>query len=407
MPRVAFVIQRCGLEVNGGAEVLCLKIAQHMSEYWDLEILTTCALDYVTWENYYPPGIEEVLGVKIRRFRVEQQRDISEFNRLSEKIYPRLETAPIEEQEAWMRSQGPWTPDLISYVEHHQQEYDVFIFFTYLYATTYFVLPLVAEKSYLEPLAHDEWTIYMSIWNSFFKKPCGFIFNTPEEQRFLKTRFPDADLEGAIAGMAVEPPETSSASQFRQQHKISEPFLLYVGRIDPSKGCEELFNYFISLRKQEPGSRKLVLLGKSTMPIPKHPDIIALGFVDEQTKWDALAACDVLVMPSPYESLSIVLLEAWAVGKPVLVNGKCEVLLGQCQRSQGGLWYNNIHEFQSAIETMNHRVRRLLGAQGKSFVEVNYVWPEIQKIYLGLFSNEAGTVSRPISASEKVGNLKT
>ncbi|NJL36493.1 MAG: glycosyltransferase family 4 protein [Leptolyngbyaceae cyanobacterium RM2_2_4] len=387
MPRVAFVIQRCGLEVNGGAEVLCLKIAQHMSEYWDLEILTTCALDYVTWENYYPPGIEEVLGVKIRRFRVEQQRNISEFNRLSEKINSRLETASIEEQEAWMRSQGPWTPDLISYVEQHQQEYDVFIFFTYLYATTYFVLPLVAEKSYLEPLAHDEWTIYMSIWNSFFKKPRGFIFNTVEEQRFLKTRFPDVDLEGAIAGMAVEPPETSSASQFRQQHKINEPFLLYVGRIDPSKGCEELFNYFISLRKQEPGSRKLVLLGKPTMPVPKHPDIIALGFVDEQTKWDALAACDVLVMPSPYESLSIVLLEAWAVGKPVLVNGKCDVLLGQCQRSQGGLWYNNIHEFQLAIETMNHRVRRLLGAQGKSFVEVNYVWPEIQKLYLGLFSN--------------------
>jgi glycosyltransferase involved in cell wall biosynthesis len=407
MPRVAFVIQRCGLEVNGGAEVLCLKIAQHMSEYWDLEILTTCALDYVTWENYYPPGVEEVLGVKIRRFWVEQQRDISEFNRLSEKINSRLETASIEEQEAWMRSQGPWTPDLISYVENHQQKYDVFIFFTYLYATTYFVLPIVAEKSYLEPLAHDEWTIYMSIWNSFFKKPCGFIFNTLEEQRFLKTRFPDVNLEGAIAGMAVEPPETCSASQFRQQHKISEPFLLYVGRIDPSKGCEELFNYFISLRKQEPGSRKLVLLGKSTMPIPKHPDIIALGFVDEQTKWDALAACDVLIMPSPYESLSIVLLEAWAVGKPVLVNGKCDVLLGQCQRSQGGLWYNNIHEFQLAIETMNHRVRRLLGAQGKSFVEVNYVWPEIQKLYLGLFSNEVGTVSGPISASEKVGNLKT
>ncbi|MBD1869714.1 glycosyltransferase family 4 protein [Cyanobacteria bacterium FACHB-471] len=404
MPRVAFVVQRCGLEVNGGAEVLCLKIAQYMSEHWDLEILTTCALDYVTWENYYPPGIEEVSGVKIRRFWVERQRDIDEFNHLSKKIYSRLETASIEEQEDWMCSQGPWAPDLTAYVEQHQHEYDVFIFFTYLYATTYFVLPLVAEKAYLEPLAHDEWTIYMSMWNSFFQKPRGFIFNTVEEQRFLKTRFPDVDLEGAIAGIAVEPPETFSAAQFRQQYKIDEPFLLYMGRIDPSKGCEELFNYFISLRKQEPGSRKLVLLGKPTMPIPKHPDIVALGFVDEQTKWDALAACDILVMPSPYESLSIVLLEAWAVGKPVLVNGKCDVLLGQCQRSQGGLWYNNINEFQVAVETMNHRVRRLLGGQGKSFVEANYVWSEIQRLYLSLFSDNTSTTNQ-LSASENAENL--
>jgi glycosyltransferase involved in cell wall biosynthesis len=394
MPRVAFVIQRCGLEVNGGAEVLCFKIAQHLCKHWDVEILTTCALDYVTWENHYPPGLEEVLGVKIRRFRVEQQRDIEEFNHLSEKIYPRLETASLEEQEAWMRSQGPWAPDLITYVEQHQHEYDVFIFFTYLYATTYFVLPLVAEKAYLEPLAHDEWTIYMSMWNDFFKKPRGFIFNTPEEQSFLKARFPDVNLEGAIAGIAVEPPETFSAAQFRQQYKIDQPFLLYVGRIDPSKGCEELFNSFITLREQEPGSRKLVLLGKPTMPIPKHPDIIALGFVEEQTKWDALAACDLLVMPSPYESLSIVLLEAWAIGKPVLVNGKCAVLLGQCRRAQGGLWYANADEFQVALEKMNKLTRTHLGAQGKRFVATHYTWSSIEDKYLKLLDHFSVSNSR-------------
>jgi glycosyltransferase involved in cell wall biosynthesis len=384
MTKAAFVVQRCGLEVNGGAEALCLKIAQRMSQYWDVEILTTCALDYVTWKNHYSPGVTEVSGVKVRRFLVVQQRDTTAFNRLSEKIYPRLKQASLKEQEDWMLAQGPWSPDLRDYIKQHQDDYDAFIFFTYLYATTYFVLPLVAQKAYLAPLAHDEWSIYMGMWDTFFEKPRGFVFNTVEEWNFLKRRFPEVTLEGPIAGIAVEPPVAYSAEHFRQQYNIYEPFLLYIGRVDPSKGCEELFDYFIKLRSQEPSSRKLVLLGKPTMPISSHPDIIALGFVDEQTKWDALAACDLLVMPSPYESLSIVLLEAWAVGKPVLVNGRCEVLVGQCRRAQGGLWYTSKYEFQVAIEKMDELVRNQLGLQGKSFVETNYVWSKIENKYLSL-----------------------
>ncbi len=384
MIKVAFVVQRAGLEVNGGAETLCLKIAQRMCRHWDTEILTTCAVDYTTWKNHYLPGVTEVLGVKVRRFRVAHQRNIKAFNRLSEKIYPRIKVAPLQEQEAWMQAQGPWSLDLITYVKQHHHEYDAFIFFTYLYATTYFILPLVAQKAYLAPLAHDEWPIYMSMWDKFFEKPRGFIFNTIEEQNFIKTRFPNTHGEWSVAGVAVDPPDTYSAEDFRQQYKISDPFLLYMGRIDPSKGCEELLHYFIELRKQESGSRKLVLLGKPTMPIPEHPDILPLGFVDEQTKWNALAACDLLVMPSPYESLSIVLLEAWAVGKPVLVNGKCEVLVGQCRRAQGGLWYINQDEFHVAIEKMDEQVRKQLGLQGKSFVNTNYVWSKIENDYLEL-----------------------
>jgi glycosyltransferase involved in cell wall biosynthesis len=384
MTKVAFVVQRCGLEVNGGAEALCLKIAERMSQYWDVEILTTCALDYVTWKNHYSPGITEVSGVKLQRFLVAQQRDTMAFNSLSEKIYPRLKQASLKEQEDWMLAQGPWSPDLRDYIKQHQDDYDAFIFFTYLYATTYFVLPLVAQKAYLAPLAHDEWSIYMGMWDTFFEKPRGFVFNTVEEWNFLKRRFPEVTLEGPVAGVAVEPPVAYSAEHFRQQYNIYDPFLLYVGRVDPSKGCEELFDYFIKLRSQQTSSRKLVLLGKPTMPISSHPDIIALGFVDEQTKWDALAACDLLVMPSPYERLSIVLLEAWAVGKPVLVNGRCEVLVGQCRRAQGGLWYTSKFEFQVAIEKMDELVRNQLGLQGKSFVEINYVWSKIENKYLSL-----------------------
>lgn len=384
MTRVAFVVQRAGLKVNGGAETLCLKIAERMSKYWDIEILSTCALDYMTWKNYYSPGLTEVSEVNIRRFQVAKQRNLNAFNRLSNKIYPRLKEASLKEQEAWMLAQGPWSPALISYVKKHQQDYDAFIFFTYLYATTYFTLPLVADKAYLAPLAHDEWPIYLSMWDKFFEKPQGFIFNTVEERDFVQKRFSHANCSGPVIGMAVEPPQSYSAQAFRQQYNINEPFLLYVGRVDPSKGCDELFRYFMELRSHESDSRKLVLLGKSTMPIPKHPDILAIGFVDEQTKWNALAACELLVMPSPYESLSIALLEAWAVGKSVLVNGKCAVLVGQSRRAQGGLWYTNKEEFQVAIEKMDKPVRHQLGLQGKTFVEKNYNWSTIENEYLSL-----------------------
>ncbi len=382
MAKVAFVVQRCGLEVNGGAESLCLMIAQKMSKYWNTEILTTCALDYVTWKNHYTAGVENIQGVTVRRFPVTQQRDIKRFNRLSDNISPRLQQASIEEQEAWMQAQGPFSSEMITYVKNHQHEYDAFVFFTYLYATTYFILPLVAQKAYLAPLAHNEWTIYMNMWDKFFEKPRGFIFNTLEELNFLKARFPKAKLEGPIAGVGIDVPSSCNPDEFRQKYNINQPFFLYVGRIDPSKGCQELFTYFLNLPKKESASTKLVLLGKPAMPIPKHPDIITLGFVDEQTKWDALAACDLLIMPSPYESLSIVLLEAWSIGKAVLVNGKCDVLVGQCRRAQGGVWYTSEDEFQVAIEIISQEVRLQLGRQGKQFVENNYRWENIEQMYL-------------------------
>jgi glycosyltransferase involved in cell wall biosynthesis len=381
MTKVAFVVQRCGVEVGGGAENLCLTIAQRMTKYWDVEVLTTCALDYMTWKNHYPPGLVEIGAAKVRRFRVTKQRNIKHFNQLSEKIAPRIAETSLSEQEAWMKAQGPWSVDLINYVKKHQHQYDAFIFFGYLYATTYFILPLVADKAYLAPLAHDEWTIYMSMWDKFFAKPCGFIFNTPEERDFVQKRFSHINIDGPIAGVAVEPPAHYSAEQFRQQYNIQDPFLLYIGRVDPSKGCDELFEYFIELRSQESQPRKLVLLGQPMMTIPQHPDIIALGFVDEQTKWDALAACDLLVMPSPYESLSIVLLEAWLMKKPVLVNGKCDVLVGQCQRSNAGLWYSDKSEFEIALRYLTISVSYILGNQGSKFVEQQYKWQNVESLY--------------------------
>ena len=385
MRKIAFIVQRCGREVNGGAESLCLMVAQRMAAHWRTEVLTTCALDYVNWTNHYPPGEEMIDGALVRRFPVEESRDVQKFNQMSSQLYSRCAIASLEEQEDWMRVQGPWSPVLFEFIASHADDYDAFIFFPYLYASTWFVLPKVIDKAILVPCAHDEWTIYLNMWDHFFLLPRAFIFNTIEERDFLRQRFPNARLEGPVVGVAVARPADIDPLRFRREHGIDEGFLLYVGRIDPSKGCDELFDFFLRHRAAGGKPEKLVLLGQPVMPIPDHPDIVSLGFVSEQTKWDALAACVALVMPSRHESLSMVLLEAWSVGKPVIVSGRCEVLVGQCRRSNGGVWYENFEEFSEGLVCLQEgRNSGVLGRQGWRFVKENYSWPVIERAYLDI-----------------------
>lgn len=383
---MAFVAQRCGVEVNGGSEALCLQVADRLSGRWETEVLTTCARDnYMTWEDQYSPGEEQVRGTRIRRFSVDYPRHVETFNRLSEGLAGRISRATLAEQEEWMRAQGPMCSGLGSFIQTYKGAYQAFLFFPYLYATTYFWLPLVQEKAFLVPAGHDEWPIHLSMWDAFFKRPRGFMFLTPEEKAFLQRRFSSSHLNGPISGIGIDLPRAADPDRFRQTYGIQEDFLLYMGRIDPSKGCEDLFRLFVDYRRWGAGpDLKLVLLGKPAMPVPDHPDILALGYVDEQTKLDALAACRWLVNPSPFESLSIVLLEAWSVGTPVLVTEKAEVLVGQCRRSQGGLWYRDGAEFGHILSQVGKDARSILGEQGRCYVTENYAWDHIIEKYVML-----------------------
>ena len=381
---VAFVVQRCGLEVNGGAELLCRLVAQQMALRRPTEVLTTCAVDYVTWANHYPAGDERIGELRIRRFPVAQPRDPDSFNRLSGALQPRIGRLSLAEEEQWMREQGPWSPKLLDYLKRHRADYDGFIFFTYLYASTYFGLPLVADKAVLVPTAHDEWPIYFRMFDRMVELPRAFVFQTPEELAFMRKRFPQARLEGPILGVAVDPPATTDPEGLRRIYGLENPFVLYAGRLDASKGVGALVDLFQAYRRATGDQRtELILVGKQAMELPSVPGIRALGFVPEQHKWDALAACEAMMMPSPYESLSISCLEAWSIGKPVLVNAKSEVLVGQCRRSQGGVWYRDGDEFCAALEILlgDAQVRRALGEQGRRYVEANYRWPLIMDAY--------------------------
>jgi glycosyltransferase involved in cell wall biosynthesis len=361
-----------------------------MSRHWRAEVLTTCALDYMTWANHYPAGDEVIGGVTIRRFAVDAPRDVDHFNRLSAKLQTRQRDCSLKEQEAWMRAQGPMSRALEEFITTHRDDYDAFIFFTYLYATTYFLLPLVKDKAWLVPLAHDEWPIYFPMWEQLLSLPRGLVFSTEEERDFLRRRFPNTLPAGPVVGTGIDAAALLNPVGFRQRHGLTEPFLLYVGRVDAAKGCGELFDYFRRLRQLDPTPRKLVLIGREVMQIPQDKDIVHLGFVDEQTKWDAMSACDWLIMPSRYESLSLVLLETWAARRPAIVNGECEVLVGHCRKANAGLWYSNFEEFYGILSIIEEPAKRAMGRQGAAYVRANYTWEAVERKYLDLLDAQDG-----------------
>ncbi|MCX6776172.1 MAG: glycosyltransferase family 4 protein [Candidatus Micrarchaeota archaeon] len=384
--RIAFVVQRYGLEVNGGAEHHCRTIAETLSKNFDVTVITTCALDYMTWDNYYPEGKSTLNGVTVWRFPVDSQRDVKKFNDFSEKIL--LNQHSDEDEIRWMKLQGPYSKKLLDFIETQKDNFDFFIFFTYLYCTTFFGLLLVKEKAILVPTAHDELPIYLKIFKKLFNSPAAIIYNTAEEKKFVNELFNNENIISEIAGVWVTLPEDTSDKDFRSKYKLKSRFALYIGRIDESKGCSELFEYFLRYKREIDSEIKLVLLGKPVMRISKNDDIIHLGFVSDIDKHNAILASEVIVVPSRYESLSLVLLEGWSCGVPCIVNAKSSVLKSQCIKSNGGLWYENYEEFKECLDLLsrNHALKVKLGENGRKYVDENYTEESIRDKYIKILN---------------------
>jgi glycosyltransferase involved in cell wall biosynthesis len=117
------------------------------------------------------------------------------------------------------------------------------------------------------------------------------------------------------------------------------------------------------------------------MAIPEHPLIKCLGVVDDAVRVALLAQARLLVVPSPYESLSIALLEGWNHAVPALVNGDCAVLQGQVRRAHGGLYYRSAKEFSAGVDWLltNAADARALGRQGRAYVDREYRWPIVME----------------------------
>lgn len=294
----------------------------------------------------------------------------------------------------WAKEQGPYAPELIQYLETNEQNYDSILFVTYLYYLTIAGLPKVAAKSILIPTAHDEPYIYFSIYKKIFTMPRAIIYLTDEKKKFVQSLFHNEKIPSIVAGMRIEVPDKTDPDQFREKYRITGKYLLYLGRIDIGKNCPQMFEFFQKYKRENPGELKLVLVGKPVMELPQDKDIISVGFIEESEKYDAISGACALWMPSEYESLSIVVLEAMALGIPIIVNGKCEVLKAHCVKSKSGIYYTGYESFKSEVDKeilkLINKVKadekRIVNNRAIEYVKENYSWQILLEKYRELLS---------------------
>ena len=439
--KIAVVVQRYGQAINGGAELHARYVAEHLARHGDVEVLTTCATDYVTWRNELEAGVEKVNGVPVRRFPVKHERDPDLFGRRSSRVFE--QTHSLGDELDWLDAEGPTSPALVDYVATHAADYDYCLFFSYRYYHAYHGARAAGARAILVPTAERDAAVGLAIFRPLFRSVRALMYNSPEERAMIHAVSGNQDVPGLVVGIGSAVPQNVQPERFRQKFNVRGPFAVYVGRIDQNKGCSELFEFFQGYLENPSHMLSLVLVGNSLLDIPKHPRIRHLGFLDDSDKFDAMAAADVLIMPSYfesylqdpqgklslvlignsllpipqhprirhlgflndtdkfdamaaaellftpsyYESLSMVALEAWALGRPVLANGKCDVLKGQCIRSNAGLYYETFAEFIETLWSIEHNrwLNSALGRNGRQFYREHYDWPVIERKYLDTF----------------------
>ena len=387
--KVAIVVQRYGADINGGAELHARYIAERLTAHVDVRVLTTCARDYLTWRNEFPPGPAEVNGIRVERFAVTRERDLREFDRRSAHVFGKLHS--LQDELDWLDSEGPVSRDLLSRVERADGEFDFMLLFSARYHHAYCGARALPHRAVLVPTMERDPALGLALFRPIFRGVRGIMYNSHEERALIQAASGNENVPGVVVGVGSEIPTNVAPERARQTFSLGHPFIIYVGRIDANKGCAQLFDFFIDYVERRHAPLDLVLIGTPILPIPSHPRIRHLGYVSDQDKFDAIAAAEALVIPSKYESLSMVALEAWALGRPVLANARCDVLVGQCIRSNAGLYYGDVREFAGALDALlgDPTLGATLGRHGRTYYQRYYNWPVIERQYLDMFERLA------------------
>ena len=389
MKKIAFVIPWYGETISGGAEAELRDLVHHLAaEGVELEVLTTCVYSFSSpWnENYYSAGLTFESGIPVRRFKV-RKADPEKFNRINRKCMAG-EKISFEEEEIFL-NETVNSPKLYQYIRRHQKEYSLFIFIPYMFGPTYFGVQQCPEKSVLIPCFHDESYFYFRHFQTAYEKVAGMIFNALPEKLLAEQAMDLSAVRKTVMGIGLDTDLSGNAERFRRQHGIREPFLLYAGRKDAGKNVDVLLRYFSCFKRQLRSDLKLVLIGGGNISIPGEvaDDVIDLGFLPAQDKYDACAAAELLCQPSPHESFSLVIMESWLCGRPVLVSGECPVTKNFVQEANGGLYFSSYGEFACCVKyLLNHKeTAAAMGANGREYVRQNFAWSVIMDRYRTFF----------------------
>lgn len=384
--RICFVIQRYGTEIVGGAETLCREYAAALKDDFDIEVVTSCAVDYDTWENVYPEGKTEVEGLPVYRYPSKHTRRLGKIGRLTERVYNNPNNS-LWLGKRWLKEVGPYCPGMLRHIRQNKKQYDLFIFVGYHYYNSTFGIPKAPKQAVFLPTAHDEPPLRKcNYFKYLFGLPQGFIFLSEAEKDFVLNFFSiDVNTPYTVAGHWVQPPKEFDPAQ---AHKIveetaglkeAEAYIAYAGRIDATKNVDGLLEDFSRFQAEYGAGLRLVLMGKAHMHLPDRSDVVYTGFVSELEKFALLSQAKAFVMPSENESLSISTLEAMAVGTPVLVNGNCKVLQDHVQQSKAGLCYHNTHSFAQKLQKLlqDKQKQKTMGARGKTYIRTHYAKQDI------------------------------
>lgn len=400
MKKIAFVCPWYGDAIKGGAEAELRGIAKHMAASGvDVEIITTTVKEFTAdWsKNYYKTGVTEEGGLAVRRFKV-RKRDVRAFDAVNEKLMNNRLPLSEEDEETYFREMVN-SPDLYAYIRENKEAYGLFVFIPYMFGTTYYGIQECYEKAVIIPCLHDESYIYMNKFQQKFPKVAGMIFHAQPECDLAKKVYGLEQVNTKVLGEGVDTGMSYDAEAFRKKYKISEPFILYAGRKDAGKNIYTLINYFREYKKRiregvlqvsgENAGLKLLLLGGGEVTIPEDckDDILDLGFVSVEDKFNAYGAATVLCQPSEKESFSLVVMESWLCKRPVLVSGKCNVTRHFASVTNGGLYFENYPEFQETVNYLATHQEQAdqMGENGYEFVMNNFAWDVIVERYTEYF----------------------
>ncbi len=387
--KIAVVVPRYGPEVVGGAETLVRGLAERIQKddpQIEVEALTTCARDHHTWKNYYREGRDVVHGVPVKRFAVNENRDLTRYGELLFKI-SMGQVIPVDEQYEWI-DVNVHSARLYDYIARNEDRYDHFLFAPYLFGTTYYGASIVPHKSIVCPCLHDEAFAYFEATRLLLESCRGIMFNTEPEMRLARERIGIRNEGMRVVGFGFDAPPRSDdssrhynpAQRFRQKHReLKGRFILYAGRVEEGKNVPLLLSYFRRYKENHKSDLKLALMGSGMEKRPLPRDVVRLGIVPEEDKLDVYAAATVLCQPSVNESFSIVMMESWLMGVPVLVHDQCPVTKYHCLKSNGGLFFRSYHEFEAALSFVLDRpeIARRMGQNGRKYVLTNYSWEAV------------------------------
>ena len=400
--RVSFVVPRYGPTIIGGAETAARALAEHLVERkgWEVEVLTGCAEDFVTWAEVFPPGEEVIDGVRVVRFASQAGRDPS-FHPFSASLLSDPGRASLADAERWVDLQGPVVPELVDAAL--DSDADALIFYPYLYYPTVRLIDRVGVPTILHPAAHDEPALRLPVFGRVFGAADGLVFQTAAERDLVQARFPVASHRQLLLGLGVDDPGVVRNGQDGQDPPrtdapdapvdadpalavptgAGDPYLLCLGRVDRNKGTWLLVELFSAYKQRHPGPLRLVLAGPVVDAPADHPDIDVVGPVSDGRKWELLSGATALVSPSPWEAFSLVVAESWSAGTPVVVNAGCAATVEHCRRSGAGLTFAGFGEFEAVVDRLSRdgRLRERLGDRGRDYVDRWFRWPRVTDRY--------------------------